>query len=65
MPGTGAHRGMGAGGFCICLGCGTRVAHQPGVPCRKTRCPTCGKAMLREGSDHQLAALEKMKRREG
>lgn len=50
--------GMGSGGFCICLGCGTKVAHEQGVPCMQERCPKCGKAMVREGSAHHLAALE-------
>jgi len=44
--------GMGAGGFCICPKCGERVAHRPGVPCLEERCPGCGVALVREGSQH-------------
>ena len=50
--GSGAGGGMGGGGFCICLKCGRRVPHQPGVPCLQERCPSCGVAMVREGSPH-------------
>ncbi len=58
------HQGLGSGGFCICVSCGTRVPHQRGVPCMETRCPKCGKVMVREGGEHHRAALEKMKRRQ-
>jgi NAD-dependent SIR2 family protein deacetylase len=51
--------GMGARGTCICVGCGHREPHRPGSPCREQRCPQCGKAMLREGSVHHAAYLEK------
>ncbi len=51
--------GMGAGGNCICMACGTKVPHRPGVPCREERCPKCGRVMLREGSSHHMAALAK------
>lgn len=50
--GSGAGGGMGAGGACICPKCGQRAAHQPGVPCLNERCPSCGVAMVREGSPH-------------
>lgn len=43
---------LGAGGFCICAKCGERVPHKPGVPCIEERCPSCGVAMVREGSPH-------------
>lgn len=39
--------GAGPGGFCICPSCGTKVAHQRGVPCSSTRCPKCGVQMVR------------------
>ena len=52
---------MGESGSCICLKCGRREPHQAGVPCRQTRCPVCGVAMLREGSEHHRAALAKAK----
>ena len=60
-PGTG--RGMGAGGgrgrmggnrpgagpagYCVCPSCGTKVAHQRGVPCYSVNCPKCGASMVR------------------
>lgn len=44
--------GLGSGGSCICVACGKRLPHRPGIPCREERCPDCGKAMLREGSPH-------------
>lgn len=43
---------MGAGGFCICPKCETRLPHRDGVPCQDERCPQCGAKMLREGSPH-------------
>ena len=52
-------QGHGAGDFCVCVACGARRAHKPGVPCREERCPECGKAMLREGSPHHLEVLAK------
>ncbi len=55
-PGGGRGRiagsGMGAGGFCICARCGHRVPHRQGVKCTDERCPSCGVALLREGSPH-------------
>ena len=51
--------GGGAGGACICIKCGTTVAHRPGTPCRETKCPACGATMLREGSEHHRAFLAK------
>ncbi|MDD5564238.1 MAG: hypothetical protein PHQ91_11040 [Thermoanaerobaculaceae bacterium] len=56
-------RGMGAQGTCICLACHATKPHEPGVPCREERCPKCGKAMVREGSAHHLAYLEKQRHR--
>jgi len=56
---TGTGGGRGAGGTCICVSCGHREPHRPGSPCRTARCPRCGKAMLREGSAHHAALLEK------
>lgn len=52
---------MGEGGFCICPSCDTRLEHERGVPCREKRCPSCGKAMLREGSAHHEALKKKRK----
>ncbi len=56
---TPAKPGMGSGGYCICVACGTRTPHRRGVPCREERCPNCGKVMLREGSEHHLTWLKK------
>ncbi|MCB2203357.1 DUF134 domain-containing protein [bacterium] len=50
---------MGHDGNCICVSCGHKKAHEAGHPCREERCPSCGKAMLREGSAHHKAFLEK------
>jgi len=50
--GGGRSGGMGAGGSCVCPKCGQRAAHRQGVPCLEERCPTCGVAMVREGSQH-------------
>ncbi len=49
----------GPKGRCICPGCGSTAVHQAGIPCRETKCPTCGKHMLREGSDHHRAFIAK------
>ena len=50
---------LAEGGFCVCLHCGTRIPHRAGIPCRTERCPSCGTAMLREGSEHHRLALER------
>ena len=44
----GNRAGAGPGGNCICLGCGTKVAHKAGVPCATISCPKCGMSMVRE-----------------
>jgi hypothetical protein len=59
-PGQGS---MGAGGACICLACGHREPHRAGTPCREQRCAKCGKALVREGSEHHQDFLEKQKKR--
>ncbi|RLE40679.1 hypothetical protein DRJ16_06980 [Candidatus Woesearchaeota archaeon] len=41
-------RGLGPGGFCKCLRCGTRIPHQRGTPCYTLTCPNCGARMVRE-----------------
>jgi predicted DNA-binding protein (UPF0251 family) len=46
-------------GFCICLHCNTKVPHQPGIPCRGSKCPNCGKKMVRESSYHHQLYLKK------
>jgi uncharacterized protein len=46
-------------GFCICLHCNTKFPHQPGVPCKKSSCPQCGKKMIRENSYHHQLYLKK------
>jgi len=58
------HLHMGAEGYCICVKCGTRYEHIPGVPCRERRCEKCGTALVREGSEHHRLILEKLKRKE-
>ena len=52
--GKARHGGLGAEGSCICLMCGHRIPHEPGMPCIEERCPTCGVALVREGSPHHL-----------
>lgn len=56
------HRNMGPSGNCMCLGCGTTKPHGAGIPCREERCPKCGKAMVREGSEHHLAYIRKQEK---
>lgn len=34
---------------CICLHCGYRQPHVPGIPCRTALCPHCNKLLIREG----------------
>jgi len=53
--------GMGAAGFCICPKCSGRFPHQPGIPCMQERCPSCGVALVREGSPHHEAILARRK----
>jgi len=48
----GGGAGMGGTGVCICPKCGERSPHQAGQPCLEERCPSCGTAMVREGSFH-------------
>ncbi len=50
---------MQSGGYCICPKCDTKVAHQSGVPCIETECPSCGSKMLRENSEHHEAFKKK------
>jgi hypothetical protein len=52
----------GPSGDCVCLACGARKRHTPGVRCLEERCPKCGKALVREGSAHHLAHLKKQER---
>jgi len=61
-PGTGRGLGRGVGmgrmggnrpgagpvGACVCPGCGTKIAHQAGIPCYDLSCPKCGVKMARE-----------------
>jgi len=54
---------MGAGGFCVCVSCGYGKRHEAGVPCMEEKCPRCGKALMREGSEHYLLAMEKNKKK--
>ena len=45
---SGGRSGAGPGGACVCMSCGERLPHQPGVPCANLRCPACGAPMTRE-----------------
>jgi len=45
--GQGGGRALGPGGECVCPACGTRIPHQRGIPCNKTKCPKCGAVMAR------------------
>lgn len=46
-------------GFCICLHCNDKVPHRPGIPCRESKCPRCGRKMVRENSYHHQLYLKK------
>jgi predicted DNA-binding protein (UPF0251 family)/DNA-directed RNA polymerase subunit RPC12/RpoP len=46
-------------GFCICLDCNTKIPHRPGIPCRESLCPNCGKNMIRVNSYHQQLYINK------
>ena len=48
-------------GHCICTHCNTRTPHLKGKPCRESRCPGCGRTMLREGEYHHQLYLKKKK----
>ena len=39
---------FGAGGFCVCAGCGKKVPHERGVKCTGLKCPDCNRTMVRE-----------------
>ncbi|MCK4330485.1 hypothetical protein KAX02_11665 [candidate division WOR-3 bacterium] len=40
--------GAGAGGYCVCPSCGTRIPHKIGIPCYEETCPKCRTKMVRE-----------------
>jgi len=44
---SGAARGLGPGGECVCTKCATNIEHRHGVPCREEACPKCGARMRR------------------
>jgi DNA-directed RNA polymerase subunit RPC12/RpoP len=50
---------MGGGGWCVCLKCGTTIAHRDGIRCQEERCPGCGEKMFREFKEKE----EKKKQR--
>ena len=57
--------GSGPEGYCVCVHCGHKEPHTPGVRCMEKRCPECGKVMFREGSHHhELAEAKKRARAE-
>ena len=39
---------FGLGGFCICVKCGEKVAHQRGIKCTTLKCPVCNHTLIRE-----------------
>ena len=45
--GMGRGRSMGQGEFCVCPQCGNKVAHERGVPCNSTLCPSCKISMVK------------------
>ncbi|MCR4410187.1 MAG: ferredoxin [Candidatus Saccharicenans sp.] len=53
--------GLGPGGYCVCPKCGHRQEHRAGIPCLEERCPKCGTALVREGSEHDRMIKEKIK----
>jgi len=40
--------GRGSIGKCVCPDCGATTPKQAGVPCNATKCPSCGKPMMRQ-----------------
>jgi len=48
VVGSGKRQGEGPYGECVCPECGTKIAHQAGVPCTSQLCPKCNTIMLRE-----------------
>ncbi len=46
--GGGAGFGAGPAGFCKCVACGEKVAHQVSTPCNEVKCPKCGGTMARD-----------------
>lgn len=62
LSGHSHHSGLGPEGYCICPKCGYKKVHTPGIPCREERCPNCGVALIREGSEHHRLIEEKKKR---
>jgi len=51
--------GLGPAGSCVCPKCGASTPHTPGEPCLQARCPSCGVALVREGSPHHRQILER------
>ncbi|MBN2349179.1 MAG: hypothetical protein JXJ22_10095 [Bacteroidales bacterium] len=49
--------------YCICVNCDIKIKHQLGIPCRETKCPQCGKTMMKEGSYHHRLYLEKSEKK--
>lgn len=62
--GRGRHAlGLGPEGFCVCPKCAFKKPHQAGVPCLEERCPNCGSALIREGSEHDRQIKQRMKKK--
>jgi NAD-dependent SIR2 family protein deacetylase len=53
------NQGMGPVGLCICVKCGFKKPHQPGIPCQEEKCPKCGAKLIREGSLHHKKIMKK------
>lgn len=55
---------LGADGACVCPKCSAQSAHSAGVPCMDERCPSCGCALVREGSPHHQQLLRRQQDRQ-
>jgi len=55
------HKETESGGNCICIKCGYKEPHEPGIPCRNKTCPKCKTKLFREGSYHHRLIEEKRK----
>ena len=41
-------KGLGPGGYCVCLKCGYKLEHKSGVPCSSLKCPKCNAMLVRK-----------------
>jgi len=56
---------LGPRGYCVCIKCGYKKAHTPGLQCRSEKCPKCGQRLFREGSPVHQEILAKQKKKKG